>query len=358
MDRLCLGLIMKRLLIFSWLLISFHCFAAFPGIFKGAGSPEGVQVGRIGDFWINTSGGASDTLYTKKSGTATTTGWVAIGGGGGGNWQDNGTNATLSGIASVDSIAVTNLADINTFHIAQDGGVYNNGKGFYIEYFLTNSANSGQAIYLGDASYALTSEYDFNAGGAGNAGLGQGAGIIGVGDGDVTTLFGVIGYSPKSISSITNIGIAGNSITFGNTGPVIGGYFQISSGNSFIPAFTSSAILADNTDTSSPLFVGRNNGSQKIRMDPGGLDDGSNITYIFDTASRANTGAPLMAVRNNGTNEFNVSVGGAITTASSGTSAGAWKLGPKVTGVSVALNLTNYVEVNINGTVVKLGIVQ
>lgn len=63
-------------------------------------------------------------------------------------------------------------------------------------------------------------------------------------------------------------------------------------------------------------------------------------------------------VQNNGTNVLSASFDGAITTGDPGAGAGNWKLGTKVTGATVTLVTTNYVEVNINGTVVKLAIVQ
>lgn len=45
-------------------------------ILSGAGSPEGAQSAMMGSLYLNTSGGASTTLYVKESG-ASSTGWVA-----------------------------------------------------------------------------------------------------------------------------------------------------------------------------------------------------------------------------------------------------------------------------------------
>ena len=42
----------------------------------GAGSPNTVVTGNIGDLYLNTSGGAGTTLYVKESGAGTNTGWV------------------------------------------------------------------------------------------------------------------------------------------------------------------------------------------------------------------------------------------------------------------------------------------
>lgn len=43
----------------------------------GEGSPEGVVTANIGCQYINTSGGASTTLWIKTSGLGTNTGWTA-----------------------------------------------------------------------------------------------------------------------------------------------------------------------------------------------------------------------------------------------------------------------------------------
>ena len=44
---------------------------------RGAGSPESVIIGSVGDIYTRTDGGAGTTLYVKESGAATNTGWVA-----------------------------------------------------------------------------------------------------------------------------------------------------------------------------------------------------------------------------------------------------------------------------------------
>lgn len=45
------------------------------GVFAGAGSPEGVVTANPGSLYLNTSGGASTSLYVKQAGVAAT-GWV------------------------------------------------------------------------------------------------------------------------------------------------------------------------------------------------------------------------------------------------------------------------------------------
>jgi len=44
---------------------------------SGTGSPQGVVVGRVGDLFLRTDGGAGSTLYVKESGSGTATGWTA-----------------------------------------------------------------------------------------------------------------------------------------------------------------------------------------------------------------------------------------------------------------------------------------
>ena len=45
-------------------------------IYRGTGSPEGVQRGSIGDLYLRTDGSTSTTLYVKTSGTSVS-GWTA-----------------------------------------------------------------------------------------------------------------------------------------------------------------------------------------------------------------------------------------------------------------------------------------
>lgn len=63
----------------NWLFNNIHLWIGFLNDFVkiGAGSPEGVVTGDIGNIYLNTSGGAGTTLYVKESGTATNVGWSA-----------------------------------------------------------------------------------------------------------------------------------------------------------------------------------------------------------------------------------------------------------------------------------------
>lgn len=46
-------------------------------VLKGAGTPEGNVVGKVGQLYSRTDGGAGTSLYVKESGENTNTGWVA-----------------------------------------------------------------------------------------------------------------------------------------------------------------------------------------------------------------------------------------------------------------------------------------
>jgi hypothetical protein len=50
-------------------------------IYAGAGSPEGVQTGTVGDLYVRSDASESNpALYYKATGTATNTGWQTVGG--------------------------------------------------------------------------------------------------------------------------------------------------------------------------------------------------------------------------------------------------------------------------------------
>lgn len=54
-------------------------------VYSGAGEPEGVQVGSIGDLYVQADAGSGGTaLWHKATGLATSTGWEAVGSSSGG----------------------------------------------------------------------------------------------------------------------------------------------------------------------------------------------------------------------------------------------------------------------------------
>jgi hypothetical protein len=51
-------------------------FVGAARIFSGAGSPEGIIVGTLGDHYLRTDGDSSTALYRKATGANTATGWM------------------------------------------------------------------------------------------------------------------------------------------------------------------------------------------------------------------------------------------------------------------------------------------
>ncbi len=82
-----------------------------------------------------------------------------------------------------------------------------------------------------------------------------------------TQSVGIEGSSITTKNSGTNIGVIGYGLN-GGTSPIqIGGYFGL---HSAPPTFTSAALIADNGATSSPIFLGRDNGSSVFVINDGG----------------------------------------------------------------------------------------
>ena len=88
-----------------------------------------------------------------------------------------------------------------------------------------------------------------------------------------------IGGTNRSVVSTagTNIGITGTALN--GTTANIGGLFHLSAANT-IPTLESAALIADNMATTSPIFLGRDNGTKVFT-----LADGGAITAIVTTAS-------------------------------------------------------------------------
>lgn len=42
---------------------------------RGAGSPEGVVTGNVGNIWLQSDGGIGTTIWIKEVGNGTNTGW-------------------------------------------------------------------------------------------------------------------------------------------------------------------------------------------------------------------------------------------------------------------------------------------
>lgn len=113
------------------------------------------------------------------------------------------------------------------------------------------------------------------------------------------------------------------------------------------------------TAVNSPFFrlsVGTGSLIARTVLDPSG-SAGSGQTYLLDTSVPI-TSNQLLSVQNNGTNYFNVTFDGKIKTRPAVTTAGEWRLGTIITNSAVTVITDSYVEISINGQVLKLAIVQ
>lgn len=77
------------------------------------------------------------------------------------------------------------------------------------------------------------------------------------------TNVGVIGKSVTLKNGATNIGVIGNGLNTGTTPIQVGGYFGL---HSATPTFESGALIADNGTTTSPVFLGRVNGTTRVSI--------------------------------------------------------------------------------------------
>lgn len=56
-----------------------QCGASGPGIYFGAGTPESFCAAQVGSIYFNSTGTvANTTVYVKRTGAGTTTGWFPV----------------------------------------------------------------------------------------------------------------------------------------------------------------------------------------------------------------------------------------------------------------------------------------
>lgn len=92
---------------------------------------------------------------------------------------------------------------------------------------------------------------------------------------------------------------------------------------------------------------------QLVLLDPESAF-GGDAPFVMD-ANPAPAGDDVMLIRNQGTNIFRALSDGSIST---GSNTNKWKFNRKVTGATVALTTTNYLEIVLNGVTNKVALVQ
>ena len=125
--------------------------------------------------------------------------------------------------------------------------VVNNAAGTASDITLNNGNAGGQ--FQGDVT---TTGADFGA-------IGEAAG------GNINN--GLDGIAIQNKNSAVNIGVSGFALNQGTSPTEVGGYFGLQNS---VPTFASAALMADNGTETQPIFVARNNGTEKLRIDSGG----------------------------------------------------------------------------------------
>jgi hypothetical protein len=120
-------------------------------VYSGSGSPEGVQTGSVGDWYLRTDATSiAAALYYKLTGTATTTGWTAL--------DPTGATTTVEAVTTAKSPTAAESGEVYTNEGDTDGSLISLPTavaglrfGFYVQaaYVLQIAANTGDTIRLG-----------------------------------------------------------------------------------------------------------------------------------------------------------------------------------------------------------------
>ncbi len=117
---------------------------------------------------------------------------------------------------------------------------------------------------------------------------------------------------------------------------------------------------AGSGDVKQALGFASDNGEGTVyhmALDPG--QDLEGTPYIFGTTATVSSGN-LLKAQNNGTNKFTVDYLGGVTTGlpTGATNAHPFKIGAKSDAVGLVLVATNYIQIEVNGVLYKMALVQ
>lgn len=192
-------------------------------------------------------------------------------------------NGVLAGNSSVEnffnitgilpSVTTTTTNGIN-FQITSAGSTSNAQVAARIDLLAGYTGSSSTSALT--VTNNLTSTGSSLISGTGNTGIsatvfgsttGLNIGVTGVGNnGDINV--GIRGRSNATKNNATNIGVVGFGINAGTTSIQVGGYFGL---NSATPTFESAGLIADNSTTTSPIFLARDGGVRVFEILDGGV---------------------------------------------------------------------------------------
>ncbi len=172
--------------------------------------------------------------------------------------------------------------------------------------------------------------------------------------------FSLTGNSESAFyfSSVDGLGVPGHSPTNGGFAQIFCQSGQGSSGYAYF------SLTANNSESAWLLeadvfkdyarLQARSNTKTYMLLEP---TANGWTPYVFDTLFPSVSGN-LLELSNGGEQKLSVSHDGAVTTGNPSSGSGAWKLGKVITGNPVTITTDKWVEVEIDGVIVKLAIVQ
>lgn len=203
------------------------------------------------------------------------------------------------------------------FNITSTGSLATNVLGLVVNlnagYTGANSTESG--VFLNATAGTATGTWSVNntgnigaEGQATGATAGHNSGVYGYAQSSTTQNAGVFGNAITAATG-TNIGVAGTARN--TSGNQIGGFFGLNIGT---PSFTSAALIADNSNQTSPIFLARDNGTIVFSIIDGGNTGIGTANPITDadkplTVSGSSGGLILFQDRSGASDAKNVFIG-------------------------------------------------
>ena len=175
---------------------------------------------------------------------------------------------------------LTATSEFGIFNVITSGGNNIDNQFGATSRLLAGGTGTGRRIAFEALTNAVTSSYDLQLvsfasnpyGSSGFNGFSFGA-STGANFGgfcqasNAVNNFGIVGNTTNPQASGFNIASSGFALNTGASGIQIGGYFGL---HSVAPSFVSAALIADNGATTSPIFLGRDNGTVIFEIKDGG----------------------------------------------------------------------------------------
>jgi hypothetical protein len=247
----------------------------------GTNNVERIRLAADGNFAYNTTT-TTDAKFRIAGGTLT------------GSVNALNVSGTLPATGDVQGvrfmITSSGTGVANTAAFASLGAGYS-GSGITVGMEVNNlAASTGNDLRFGSSGNNVLGNAGFNAfTTATTTGLNVGGKSEALG-GDVNV--GLYGKAATLKNSATNIGIIGVGRNTGTTPIQVGGFFSL--GNT-TPTFVSSALVADNGDQTSPIFLAKDNGTTVASIADGGKFDA--VSYsVGGTDGASGTGTVISAI--------------------------------------------------------------